>query len=226
MTATPARPLDLVIVGAGQTGQMVGEFMKRQPDLHCVGYLDDDPRLSGLVFHGYPVLGGSDLLESLRGDGEMAALPVMGGIEARLRLFRKVKCLGYVIPSIIDPSVNRCTDLELGEGAVISLGANILTSVRIGPYAMIGTGVTIGHNIAIGANCIIGGNTVIGASTIIGDNFQAGTGVTVAAGAKKIGDNVFLCAGAVVFKDVPDNAVVLGNPGRVIKYQNPVGEPV
>jgi sugar O-acyltransferase (sialic acid O-acetyltransferase NeuD family) len=216
--------MKFIIVGAGQTGQMVGEFMQRQPHLQCAGYLDDDPKLRERVFHGYRVLGGTELLESLRGNEEMAALPVMGGIEARLRFFRKIRSLGYVIPSIVDPSVNRCTDLDLGEGAVISLGANILTSVRIGPYAMIGTGVTIGHNIEIGANCIIGGNTVIGASTVIGDNFQAGTGVAVAAGPKRIGNNVFLCAGSVVFKDVPDNAVVLGNPGRVIRYQKPVTE--
>lgn len=33
-----------------------------------------------------------------------------------------------------------------------------------------------------------------------------------------IGDNVTIGAGAVVTKDVPDNAVVVGNPARIIKY--------
>ena len=97
------------------------------------------------------------------------------GIEVRLRLFAKIRSLGYVIPSLLGPSVNRCSDLVLGEGAVVSLGANILTSVRIGPYAMIGTGVTIGHNITIGSNCIIGGNTIVGASTAIGSMSTAST---------------------------------------------------
>lgn len=216
--------MKFVIVGAGQAGQMVGEFMRRQPSLACIGYLDDDGSLHGRTFHGYRVLGPTSMIESLRGDEEMAALPVMGGIERRLCYFRRLQVLGYRIPSIIDPSVNRCSDLEMGEGAVVSLGANILTAVRIGPWAMIGTGVTIGHNITIGSNCILGGNTVIGASTVIGNNFQTGTGVTISAGKKTIGDNVFLCAGTVVLKDVPDNAVVLGNPGRVVRYQKPVME--
>ena len=34
-----------------------------------------------------------------------------------------------------------------------------------------------------------------------------------------IGNNVTIGAGAVVVKDVPDNAVVVGNPARVIKYK-------
>ena len=33
-----------------------------------------------------------------------------------------------------------------------------------------------------------------------------------------IGENAIVGAGAVVTKDVPDNAVVVGNPAKVIKY--------
>ena len=37
-----------------------------------------------------------------------------------------------------------------------------------------------------------------------------------------IGDNVTAGAGSVVVKDVPDNAVVVGNPARIIKYNPPI----
>lgn len=218
--------MKLVICGAGQTGRMVGEFLRRQPHLEGVGYLDDDPALHGREFYGLPVLGGTDLLPELRRRGVEAGIPVLGAMHVRLRLFRTLHELGYAIPSIVDPSANLCSDVELGEGSMVSLGTNILTNVRIGKYAMIGTGVTIGHDVEIGPNCVIGGNTVIGASTTIGTNFSAGTGVVIAAGRKTIGVNVFLCAGAVVMKDVPDHAVVLGNPGRVVRYQEPVAEAV
>lgn len=216
--------MKLVICGAGQTGRMVGEFLRRQPRLEGIGYLDDDAALHGRSFYGLPVLGGTDLLPDLRDRGVEAALPVLGNMGVRLRLFRTLHDLGFVVPSIVDPSANLCSDVELGCGSMISLGTNVLTNVRIGKYAMIGTGITIGHDVTIGANCVIGGNTVVGASTTIGANFNAGTGVVIAAGRKTIGDNVFLCAGAVVMKDVPDNAVVLGNPGRVVRYQEPVAE--
>ncbi|MBU1699367.1 MAG: hypothetical protein KJ970_17035 [Candidatus Eisenbacteria bacterium] len=214
--------MKFVVIGAGQTGRMVGEFMRRQTQLECIGYLDDNADLHGRIFYNLSVIGGTDRLESLREGGLEGALPVLGNMAARRRLFKKVKDLGFKIPSVIDPSVNLCSDVELGEGAVISLGTNILTGVHIGPYAQIGTGVSIGHDITIGTNCVIGGNTIVGASAKIGDNFFAGTGVNIAAGSKTIGNNVFLCAGSVIFKDIPDNAVVLGNPGRVIRYQDPL----
>ena len=35
----------------------------------------------------------------------------------------------------------------------------------------------------------------------------------------KIGSNVTIGAGTVVISDIPDNAVVVGNPGRIIKMK-------
>jgi len=44
-----------------------------------------------------------------------------------------------------------------------------------------------------------------------------GVNVTILPGVT-IGENAVVGAGAVVTKDVPDNAVVVGNPARVIRY--------
>lgn len=35
-----------------------------------------------------------------------------------------------------------------------------------------------------------------------------------------IGDNAIIAAGSVVVKDVPENAIVAGNPARIIKYRD------
>jgi hypothetical protein len=39
-----------------------------------------------------------------------------------MRLFRRIEDLGFTVVSVVDPSVNACSDLVLGRGAVISLG--------------------------------------------------------------------------------------------------------
>lgn len=53
---------------------------------------------------------------------------------------------------------------------------------------------------------------------IIGDNVEIFANACVIGGIR-IGNNVTIGAGSVVVKDVPDNAVVAGNPARVIKFK-------
>lgn len=55
----------------------------------------------------------------------------------------------------------------------------------------------------------------------IGDNCYISTGVTIL-GPIKIGNNVTIAAGAVVNKDVPDNAVVAGVPAKIVKMKEDV----
>jgi len=78
----------------------------------------------------------------------------------------------------------------------------------------------------IGENCSILPGVLIGKKLPgikidgfeIGDNCYISTGVTIL-GPIKNGNNVTIAAGAVVNKDIPDNAVVAGIPAKVIKFK-------
>ena len=100
----------------------------------------------------------------------------------------------------------------------------------------IGEGFYIGHfgtivineDAIIGDYCNIAHSTTIGrasrgrlkGSPTIGDYVWIGTG-SVIVGNIKIGSNVLIAPNSFVNFDVPDNCMVIGNPGTVIKKDNP-----
>lgn len=89
-----------------------------------------------------------------------------------------------------------------------------------------GLGVVIGPDVVIGENCTIYQNVTIGSTDkgkgyavpVIGDNVMIGCGSAIL-GAVHIGNNVSIGANTVVVNDIADNAVVIGNLGKVVKYK-------
>ena len=53
----------------------------------------------------------------------------------------------------------------------------------------------------------------------IGSDVWLGHNSVISASVSRIGHGAVVGAGAVVFKDVPPYAVVVGNPGRVVRYR-------
>lgn len=91
------------------------------------------------------------------------------------------------------------------------LGGGVLTGH---PYCTILNADSIGENLYV--NHLVTVGEVNGKRPTIGHNVSIYTGAIVI-GDIQIGNNVKIGAGAVVVKSVPDNCVVVGNPGRILK---------
>lgn len=110
-------------------------------------------------------------------------------------------------------------NIEVGENFYSNYNLTVLdvARVKIGKNVMFGPNVSIytaGHPLhpdsrnsgyEYGIGITIGDNVWIGGSSVINP------GVT-------IGDNAVIGGGSVVTRDIPANAVAVGNPCRVIKY--------
>jgi len=106
------------------------------------------------------------------------------------------------------------------EGGVV-IGDNC----KIKPFVFIPTGVTIEDDVFIGPNVTFTNDkypkahgewklleTRVKRGASIGANSVILPGIT-------IGENALIGAGSVVTKDVPDHALVTGNPGRITRYR-------
>ena len=107
-------------------------------------------------------------------------------------------------------------DLTLGVGTLISAREKV----------KIGSGTSIAQNCSIYDNNHImpkidGKNGVETSPIEIGENSWIGARSIILKGVK-IGKNVTIGAGSVVSKNIPNNAVAMGNPARIIKYNNSI----
>lgn len=104
------------------------------------------------------------------------------------------------------------------------LVSDINYRAEIGPgfsiYHVFGT--TFSDNIKLGANnTILHGVSIAGVRgkyPTTGNNVYLGSYCCILGGVN-IGNNVVIGANATVTKDIPDNAIVVGNPGKIISYK-------
>lgn len=104
-------------------------------------------------------------------------------------------------------------------GGVIPYQAEIGEGTILGYQAL---GIVINKRCVIGKNCHISQNVTMGGTSeiyevpVLGDNVTVGAGANII-GPVHVGNNAVIGAGAVVVSDIPDNAVAVGVPAKVVK---------
>lgn len=89
--------------------------------------------------------------------------------------------------------------------------------------------IVVGQKAVIGKNCTILQGVTIGSNLYksryelaeIGDNVLIGAGAKII-GPLKIGNDVTIGANSVVTKDIPDGAVVAGNPAKILSFKKSI----
>ena len=124
-----------------------------------------------------------------------------------------------------------CRDMKFLARAV-SQWSRFWTGIEIHPGAKIGKrlvidhgmGIVIGETAEIGDDCLIYQGVTLGGTgkdvgkrhPTLGNNVMVGSGAKVL-GPFKVGNNVRIAANSVVLREVPDNATVVGVPGRIVR---------
>ena len=127
-------------------------------------------------------------------------------------------------------------ETKIGAFVEIQKNAKVGRRCKISSHTFICEGVTIEDNVFIGHGVMFindsypratnpGGNLQTEADwkvekTVVRTGASIGTGVTILPNTC-IGENAIVGAGSVVTKDVPANAIIAGNPAKVLRYVTP-----
>ena len=115
---------------------------------------------------------------------------------------------------------------NIGQNVVISPGVILGNNVKIQNNVSVYTGVECEDDVFLGPSCVF--TNVINPrsfierkdeyrKTIVGKGTSIGANATIVCG-HNIGKYAFIGAGAVVTKDIPDYALVVGNPAKIVGY--------
>ena len=197
----------MFLYGASGHSKVIIEIVKAIGERSIEGLYDDNPKYSEVL--DIPIIHDSDIF----GKQKEWVISIGNNI-IRKKIAERLE---VTFVSLIHPRAVVSTSSKLGIGSVVMAGVVINANVEIGKHVIINTGSVIEHDCVIGdyvhisPNAALAGNVTIKEGTHIGINSCVIQGVT-------IGKWVTVGAGAVIVKDIPDYAVVVGNPGRVIKF--------
>jgi acetyltransferase EpsM len=143
------------------------------------------------------------------------AIISIGANHIRKRIsLQKLSFISAIHPrAIIDNSVT------IGEGTVVMASAVLNANAQVGTHCIINTSCSIDHDCMIDDFVHISPGAILCGGVHVGEGSHVGAGAIVIPNIK-IGKWVTIGAGSVIINDLPDLAVVVGNPSRIIKYNN------
>lgn len=212
--------MKIYLLGAAnpETIRVVRAVQRLTPNVYFAGMLDNDPNKKGSDFYGIPVLGGLDLVDTLKGDDVGFVNLITGSTKTRHQTTLQILEAGGKLANLIHPSID-LTMTRLGVGLYLQEAVILQADVEVGDNSSIHMATVIGHESKIGKSVFIAHAVSVSGCCNIGDGTFIGTNATVLPRIK-IGKWATVGAGSVVTKDVPDYAVVVGNPAKIIKYND------
>jgi len=206
----------LVIVGAGgHARETAFAFLLTAPRDRFLGFLDD--RLTGATPEGWPVLGGLDIASS-----HTKARFIVAVNDPRIRRSIVARLVNAGIgkwASVVHPEVRLHDSVRLGIGCTVLGGCQLTTNIQIGDHCILNRGAQLSHDCVIGNFCSLNPAACVAGNVSIDDGCELGSACAIRQGVA-IGAGATVGMGAVVLNRVDANAVVVGNPARVLRFQS------
>jgi len=167
----------ILLVGGGGHCHSVIDVIELENKYDIIGIVDKK-ELIGSDILGYKVIASDNDLETLFKKCTNAVVTV-GQIKSntiRVKLFEKLKKIGFSLPIIKSPLAYISKYTSLGEGTIIMHHSLINSNVSIGKNCIINTKALIEHDVIVKDNChistaaVVNGGVVVNEGTFFGSN--------------------------------------------------------
>ena len=202
---------ELILYGAGGHCFAVVELIRSLSEFEPTAIYDDAPSLQ-------EVLGISVIKNSERIAENTSLCISVGDNKARKLISQK---LDGKYPTFIHESATVYPSASIGRGTLVFPNSVVDAAAQVGDFCIINNNATVSHNVLVSNFCHIAINAAIAGGVSIGEGSLIGAGSTILPKIN-IGKWAIIGAGAVVTKDVPDFAVVIGQPATITNYQKPL----
>ncbi|MBM3331444.1 acetyltransferase [candidate division WOR-3 bacterium] len=206
----------VLIIGAGGHGQVVADILLRMSErtvaVEPIGFLDDNPALSGRQVLGLPVLGTTAAFASVAHDAFIVAI---GDNATRRRITEPLLRSGERLATAQHPDAVIARDVSIGPGTTVCAGAVVNPGSVVGSCVLLNTGCSIDHHNLIGDYAHVAPGVRLGGQVVVGEGALVGIGAMVTP-RLCIGAWCVVGAGSLVHHDVPSGVMVVGNPARVL----------
>jgi sugar O-acyltransferase (sialic acid O-acetyltransferase NeuD family) len=211
--------MKLFIYGAGGLGREIVDLAKRinrdERRWDEIGFIVDVGFIKERLVYDCAVFSFEETCERQQSE-ETECIVAIGEPIARQELYDKCKEAGFRMAKLIAPSATISESAIIGEGVIVLHNAFLGAQCQIGDNALLQPMCVLGHDCVIGANSDIGAHVGIGGNSLVESNTYVGRGAVIRARVK-IGSNSIISMGAVVYNDIPDGMIVLGNPARPMR---------
>ena len=197
----------MLLYGASGHGKVILDILSAN-GVQVRAFVDDNPEIGS--FADLPVF--DSLMDACTLEEERCIISV-GNNAIRKRLAQTHDC---AYAAAVHPSAQLSPSVSVGSGTVVMANVSINADVSIGHHCIVNTNASVDHDCVLEDYVHISPNSALAGNVTVGEGAHVGIGACVMQGIR-IGRWATVGAGAVVIRDVPDNAVVVGNPARIIK---------
>ena len=201
----------LAILGGGGHGRVVADCAQ-VCGWEGIELFDDGPDVPRGPF---PVVGtGADLL-GRHGDYDGVVVAI-GNNAMRLEQHQRLTAAGAAMAVLVHPAAVRSRHAVIGAGTVLLASAVVNVGAELGEAVIVNTGATVDHD------CVLADGVHVAPGAHLAGGVRVGTEswIGLAAAVReyvRIGDRVFVGAGAIVVDTIPGGLTVIGCPARAVE---------